>query len=90
MGVGTWVRFTIEYHLPPSLSSNLNATHPLSALLLHACFSPVAKLIMSGQISARIDSQSKTLHVKQTEKRAATYRKVLGMGEVYLSEMQVS
>ena len=37
----------------------------------------VAKLIMSGQISARIDSENKTLHVKQTEMRAATFRKVL-------------
>mmetsp|Transcript_18915 Transcript_18915/g.49627 ORF Transcript_18915/g.49627 Transcript_18915/m.49627 type:complete len:475 (-) Transcript_18915:524-1948(-) len=80
-------RCLVQY-FSPYLSVSLASMATAFSSPVEEIEASVAKLIMSGQISARIDSQSKTLHVKQTEKRAATYRKVLGMGEVYLSEMQ--
>ena len=54
-------------------------THAHTHIKIEEIEASVAKLIMSGQISARIDSENKTLHVKQTEMRAATFRKVLSV-----------
>lgn len=50
--------------------------------------SSMAKLIMDGKIAARIDSASKTVHVRHTEQRAESYRKVLDLSSSYLAEMK--
>lgn len=42
--------------------------------------SKVAELIISNDISARIDSTKSTLHAKHTEQRAVSCRKVRGWG----------
>ena len=66
----------------------LRSAHPpLTHIMRLQAETGVAKLIMNRQISARIDSQSKTLHETQTEKRAATYRKVCSWIDVFEAPM---
>jgi len=46
----------------------------------------LAKLIMGGQIPARIDSQNKVLHKRATDQRTATFATAIKMGEEYMRD----
>ena len=46
----------------------------------------LAQLIMAGQIPARIDSQNKVLHARQTDQRTATFAAAVKMGEDYMRD----
>jgi len=46
----------------------------------------LAKLIMAGDIAARIDSQNKVLHKRATDQRTATFAKAIKMGEDYMRD----
>ncbi|CAM9194326.1 unnamed protein product [Ectocarpus sp. 6 AP-2014] len=49
----------------------------------------VAALVISNQISARIDSTNATLHAKHTEQRGTSFRKMHEMGELYQRELRL-
>ena len=46
----------------------------------------LAKLIMAGQIPARIDSHNKVLHARHADQRTATFQKALAMGDDYVRD----
>jgi len=46
----------------------------------------LAKLIMAGQIPARIDSHNKVLHARHADQRTATFQKALAMGDEYVRD----
>ena len=48
----------------------------------------LAKLIMAGQIKARIDSQAKVLHKRASDQRTATFSTAIKMGEEYTRDMR--
>ena len=48
----------------------------------------IAKLIMSSQIHARIDSQNKVLHGRTDDQRTVTFTNAIKMGDEYMRETQ--
>ena len=78
----------IVQYFSPYMSVSLGSMSTAFSCSLPEIEATVAKLIMDGKISARIDSQAKTLHVRQTEKRAESYRKVAKLSEAYISDMR--
>ena len=46
----------------------------------------LAKLIMAGQIPARIDSHNKVLHARHADQRTSTFQKALAMGDDYVRD----
>jgi len=46
----------------------------------------LAQLIMKGQIPARIDSQAKVLHARNTDQRTATFNAAIKMGDDYIRD----
>ena len=46
----------------------------------------LAKLIMSQQIAARIDSQNKVLHARRTDQRTTTFSAAIQMGDEYMRD----
>jgi COP9 signalosome complex subunit 1 len=78
----------IVQYFSPYMSVSLDSMSTAFACSLAEMESSVAKLIMDGKIAARIDSQAKTLHVRQTEKRAESYRKIAKLSESYIGDMR--
>jgi len=48
----------------------------------------LSKLIMDGQISARIDSHNKRLYARTTDQRSSTFEKTILMGDEYQENMK--
>lgn len=46
------------------------------------------QLILDGEIQARIDSENKILHARETDQRSLTFEKTLQMGNVYLQRVK--
>uniref|UniRef100_A0A7S2H012 PCI domain-containing protein n=1 Tax=Octactis speculum TaxID=3111310 RepID=A0A7S2H012_9STRA len=78
----------LTQYFSPYLSVNLNAMAEAFSRPAEEIEAQVARLIMDGQIKAGIDSQTKTLHVRHNDKRAATYSRVEKMGNKCLCEMR--
>jgi len=72
----------------PYLSVSLTSMAEAFSTSLPEMEAMVAGLIMKGDLAARIDSEKKTLHVREAEQRAESYRKVLELSSSYLSEMK--
>ena len=77
----------IVQYFSPYMSVSLESMSTAFACSLSEMESSVAKLIMDGKIAARIDSQLKTLHVRQSENRAESYRKIAKLSETYIGNM---
>lgn len=48
----------------------------------------LASLIMSGKISAKIDSRAKVLHARQEEQRTQTFNAAMKLGDEFISDMK--
>lgn len=78
----------LTQYFSPYLSVSLHSMAAAFATPVDEIEASMAKLIVDGHIAARIDSQAKTVHTREREKRAATYEKAFAMGENYLREMR--
>ena len=69
-------RCLLQY-FAPYLSVSLERMAAAFLCPVPAVEEAVARLIMDGKLSARIDSSAKTLHVKTSDSRDETFRKAL-------------
>lgn len=75
-------RALIQY-FSPYVSADLNKmAHAFNSSVVDL-EDELTKLILDGQISARIDSQNKVLYARDVDHRSSTFNKVIEAGETY-------
>ena len=80
-------RCLVQYCVP-YLSVKLSSMADAFGMTLEQIEQAVAELISRQQVAALIDSHNKTLHMRQVDQRAATYKKVLATGRDSVREMR--
>jgi COP9 signalosome complex subunit 1 len=78
-------RALIQY-FSPYMSVNLHTMAAAFNAPVETLEKEMAALIMDGQISARIDSQNKTVFARHADERNATFKKALALGQSYIRD----
>ena len=73
-------------YFSPFVSVDMNLMATAFNVSVDALEKELASLIMTKQISARIDSQAKVLYAKQVDQRTQTFAAALKMGEDYMRD----